>query len=228
MRKALTTIALVLLACTASLSAYTYTGNDEDLIGGGVGLAYSRETYDNGSKTQLDKSAMLTFSVNDFIFMSASGNAGMYVEVGALFDVKSVSYLDDVRQSMSSAPDLLVDTVIGFGARMRMGDGITLLLGVGPELFYNSREYKGYNSTLSEYYKYTVDYMTLGAAATLEYMMRLDYDFYITAGVKLSGMFLSVIVEEYSSYANHEDERTYLEGYRGFRVNPRISFFFKY
>ncbi len=225
MKKA-TIVILVALLCAGSLFAASIVSGGSssrgtDYTGFNFGYGITNESFTLDNKDREDKGYQLGLSINEFLFFDRQTDVGIYAEVGFSINTNTESTVNGVSTESSMAAPLYYDVVIGLGMRFDMDNKTTLLLGVGPELMYYSKEYTYYTNV------YTRECLIFGIGADVEGMYEVGRDVYIGVGFKGSFLFYGTLLEYVNKSSSPYASEDY-ENYFGYRIMPRFSLYIGY
>ena len=214
-------IAALVLLLVCSTAVFARYGEDpdvniEDYTGFAIGGSFVNETYETDGGKIVDKAGQLYFGISDYAFFGSSP-LGLYVDVGLLVNVK------DYESDLVEKSPIYIDLTVGLGGRVSMDRSSSLVFAVGPQFTYFTNEYTYYG------YKIEKTYVSMGLGLDAEIMYKLGRDFYISAGAKGSILFLKWMTREVTSGSGYEgSSSTDTEGYFGYRVTPKLTFYYMF
>ena len=217
MKKFIIAALVLLLACSSAVFARYGEGPDadvEDFTGFAMGGSFVYETYEAYDGTLVDRAGQVYLGFSDYAFFNKA-TLGIYLDVGLLINVK-----DSENAYVEKSP-LYVDLTLGLGGRFELNKSTTLLFAAGPEFTYftNVDTYLGY--------KIEKTYISMGMSLDAELMYKLGRDFYVSVGGKGAVLFLKWMTREVTSGSGYEgSSSTDTEGYFGYRVTPKLTFYY--
>ena len=219
MKKFIIAALVLLLACSSAVFARYGEGPDgdvEDFTGFAMGGSLVQETYETDTGKFVDKAGQLYFGFSDYAFFNKAA-LGIYLDVGLLVNIK-----DSENEYVEKSP-IYVDLTLGLGGRFELNKSTTFLFGVGPEFTYFTNEYTYWG------YKIEKTYMSMGLSVDAELMYKLGRDFYVSVGGKGAVLFLKWMTREVTSGSGYEgSSSTDTEGYFGYRVTPKLTFYYMF
>jgi len=223
--------ALVMLLVGTTAAFALYDGSQVvDYAGISVGASYVNESYDvvlmGGGGREKDTALQLDITLTDYVFVG-SAPVGLYMDMGALINLKSKYELNGERAGEAGKSPLYADVTIGPAFKVSLGSRLNLFAAVGPEFTYFSRVYDYYDSM---YYLHKVEktFMTLGLAANGEVLFDLGGGFYLSAGARASVYFLKWMTNEDHSWWDYESYSKDTENYFGFRGTAKVGVYYAF
>ena len=234
MKKAIIAALIMMLVCSASVFAIYSNSSVKDYTGLAIGGSYVKEKYDvqlfGGTVPEVDKAAQLNIAVSDFIFWGES-NIGFYFDFGAMINLKT-SYVRNgqkVPEDQSKSP-LYGDLTMGICYKNEIGSKVTIIGAFGPQFTYFSRENRYFDDYDHNWHDVERTYMTMGVSADLEVLYKLARDVYMSVGGKGSVYFAKWMTSEDTSWnywqEHHSSSSTDSANYFGYRLTPKISFYY--
>ena len=219
MKKFIIAALVLLLVCSTAVFARYGQGSEvdvQDFTGFSMGGSFVKETYDTDAGKFEDRAGQLYFGLSEYAFFGSS-SMGLYLDLGLLINVKD-SESDNIEKS-----PVYIDLSLGLGGRLSIDRSTSFLFGVGPEFTYFTNEYTYYG------YKIEKTYMSMGVGLDAEVMYKLGKDFYVSVGAKGSVLFLKWMTREVTSGSGYEgSSSTDTEGYFGYRVTPKLTFYYMF
>lgn len=222
MKKIIIAAAVLLLVCASAFAVYEQQ-RIVDYGGINVGVSYVYDTYKLGDQTEkiVDKAGQLGIGFSDFTFFGDT-NLGLYIEADILFTIKDNNDRDDPDKS-----PVYADVGFGMAFKRDITKNSLLLGGVGLDFMYFSRKsdyhYIGGHAVVER------TYMTMGVCADLEIAYKLGRDVYFSLGAKGNINFakwVTVDATDYSYWGQHTSTETQdTEGYFGYKITPKVSFY---
>ena len=223
--------ALVMLLVGTTAAFALYDGSQVvDYAGLSVGVSYVNEKYDvqlmGGGGREKDTALQLDITLTDYVFVG-SAPVGLYMDMGALINLKSKYELNGERAGDAEKSPLYADVTLGAAFKTNLGGKLNLFAAVGPEFTYFTRVYKYYDSM---YIPHNVEktFMTLGLAANADLMFDLGGGFYVSAGARASVYFLKWMTNEDSSWYQYQSYSKDTENYFGYRGTAKVGLYYAF
>ena len=220
MKKIIIAAAVLLLVCASAFAVYEQQ-RVVDYAGINVGMSYVYDTYKVNESEVVDKAGQLGIGVTDFTFFGDT-NLGLYVEADILITLK-----DNNENNNEDKSPIYADLGLGLAFKRDFTKNTLLLGGVGLDFVYFSRQNTYYY--WGGHYKVERTYVTLGVAADLEIAYKLGRDVYFSLGAKGNINFakwMTTDSTDYSAWGEHSSSQiTDTEGYFGYKITPKVSFY---
>ena len=233
MKKALISMLIILvLGCgavfAASIESSSSYNGFVDYLGFNVGYGITNEKYDfvEGGPMRVDKGYQLSLSVNDFMFLDRDAILGFYMEVGFSFNIDMESTIgDEPSFHPKDLSPFYADTMLGLAIKFKTDNRTSVMIGVGPEIMYYSKEY---NSQYWPYYTVDTENIALGFGADIEGSYRLGQDLYVGLGFKGSVLLYATTYTSVTVGPREHHTWDDLINYFGYRIQPRVSLYLQY
>ncbi|MBP5161547.1 MAG: hypothetical protein ILP16_01025 [Spirochaetales bacterium] len=221
MKKIIIAAAVLLLVCASAFAVYEQQ-RVVDYGGINVGVSYIYDTYKFGEDTTVvDKAGQVGVGFTDFTFFGDT-NLGLYIEADILVTVS-----DNNDENNENKAPVYADIGLGLAFKRDITKNSLLLGGIGIDMMYFSRENTYY--TMSGHFVVERTYVTMGVAADLEIAYKLGRDVYFSLGVKGDINFakwVTVDATDYTYWGPHTSSETQdTEGYFGYKITPKVSFY---
>ena len=189
-----------------------------DYLGFNIGFGITNESYNlSPSVERTDKGYQLAFSVNDFAFFDKDDSVGLYVEAGLNINTQTDTTIGGIKTSEDRIVPLFTDIVLGMAFKTSIDRKTSLLIGIGPDFMFYSKENDNYWS------KDTWECLIIGAGIDVEGTYKVGTDVYIGIGFRSSFMFYGVITDTTETWGHSHTDYEELDGYFGYRILPRFS-----
>lgn len=225
MKKLFATILIIAIVGSCSLFAASIVSSGSrasrvyDYLGFNIGFGITNESYNLLNHERTDKGYQLAFSVNDFTFFDKDDSVGLYIEAGLNINTQTDTIIDGTKTNEDRIVPFFTDIVIGFAFKADIDKKTSLLVGVGPDFMFYSKENNNYYWT-----KETWECLVIGAGIDVEGTYKVGTDVYIGVGFRSSFMFYGVIMDTTESWSGHtHTDYVDLDGYFGYRILPRFS-----
>ena len=234
MKKGIVMILVLVVASAfafASAEPAAQTVPTEDYLGISVGYGYAgEESKTDGGATRNDEISQLAITISDYTFLDDGSAVGLYLEAGILIRLNFDTKINGIVVDYIEPPIILADVAVGPGFRFDLTRDTDILLSAGVDLSYIDETTKYQEGPV--FYEVTRSLMTLGLYAHADVKYNFTRKFFMTIGFKGTFNFLSWMLKESSAYAgwneSHTSETKGVEDFIGYRVQPRIGFFYTY